>query len=123
MSEEKKDFEETAKETIEETKETVKEISNDGKTVAIIAHLTIIGWVIAIIMNSSNKSEIGSFYIRQVLGIMLLGFVCGLIPVLNLVLWILPFVMWIISLVGAFGGKQKPVFLLGTQFQQWFKGL
>lgn len=128
MSEEKKDFGEKAEEAAKEFQEDVKQAfdpSNpeSGKTVAIVAHLTLIGWIIAIIMNSSNKTELGSFYIRQVLGIMLLGFVLGIIPVINLFAWIFPVILWIISLIGAINGNQKPVFLLGEQFQNWFKSL
>lgn len=33
----------------------------DGKTKAIIAHITIIGWIIAIVLNSSEKDEFASF--------------------------------------------------------------
>lgn len=122
------DFAEDVKKEASEFKEDVKEaFSSDnpdsGKTVAIIAHITLIGWIIALVMNNGNKTEIGSFYIRQVLGIMLLGFVLGIIPVVNLVAWIVPFVLWIISLIGAFGGKQKPVLLVGDYFQDWFKSL
>ncbi|MEM9648547.1 MAG: YtxH domain-containing protein, partial [Bacteroidota bacterium] len=85
MSEEKKDLgdkaeeafdnaKETAKDAAEDVKEAAQEFKEDvkdafdpknpesGKTVAIIAHLTLIGWIIAIIMNSSNKTEVGSFY-------------------------------------------------------------
>lgn len=128
MSEEKKDFGEKAEEAAKEFQEDVKQAfdpSNpeSGKTVAIIAHITLIGWIIAIIMNSSNKTALGSFYIRQVLGIMLLGFVLGIIPVINLFAWIVPFILWIVSLIGAINGNQKPVFLLGEQFQNWFKSL
>ncbi|RIV46505.1 YtxH domain-containing protein [Flagellimonas pelagia] len=128
MSEENKDFGDKAEEAAKEFKEDVKQAFDpknpeSGKTVAIVAHLTLIGWIIAIIMNSSNKSELGSFYIRQVLGIMLLGFVLGIIPVINLVAWIFPFILWIVSLVGAINGNQKPVFLLGEHFQNWFKSL
>ncbi|RIV73161.1 YtxH domain-containing protein [Flagellimonas aequoris] len=128
MSEENKDFGDKAEEAAKEFKEDVKQAFDpknpeSGKTVAIVAHLTLIGWIIAIIMNSSNKSELGSFYIRQVLGIMLLGFVLGIIPVINLIAWIFPFILWIVSLVGAINGNQKPVFLLGEHFQNWFKSL
>ena len=123
-----KDFTEEAKEAAQEFKEDVKEAFDpanpeSGKTVAIIAHLTLIGWIIAIIMNSSNKTELGSFYIRQVLGIMLLGFVLGLIPVVNLIAWIFPLILWIVSLIGSINGNQKPVFLVGEYFQNWFKGI
>lgn len=128
MSEEKKDLGDKAEEAAKEFKEDVKDAfdpknPDSGKTVAIIAHLTLIGWIIAIIMNSSNKTEIGSFYIRQILGIFLLGFVLGIIPVINLIAWIFPVILWIISLIGAINGKQKPVFLVGEYFQNWFKSL
>ena len=128
MSEEKKDFGDKAEEAAKEFQEDVKKAFDpknpeSGKTVAIIAHITLIGWIIAIIMNSSNKTELGSFYIRQVLGIMLLGFVLGVIPVINLFAWIFPFILWIISLIGAINGNQKPVFLVGEHFQNWFKSL
>ncbi|GLU42917.1 YtxH domain-containing protein [Allomuricauda sp. NBRC 101325] len=128
MSEEKKDFGDKAEEAAKEFKEDVKEAfspnnPDSGKTVAIIAHITLIGWIIAIIMNSSNKTEIGSFYVRQVLGIALIGIVLGLIPVINIIAWIFPFILWIASLIGAISGNQKPVFLVGEYFQNWFKGL
>lgn len=41
----------------------------DGKTKAIVAHITWIGWIIALILNSSEKDEIASFFIRQLLGL------------------------------------------------------
>ena len=140
------DAKETASEFADDTKETVNEFADDvkgaandfkedakaafdpsnpesGKTIAIIAHITLIGWIIGLIMNNGNKTEIGSFYIRQVLGIMLLGFVLGVIPIINLIAWIVPVVLWIMSIIGAIGGKQKPVFLVGDYFQDWFKSL
>lgn len=115
--EEAKDFKEDVKETFS------SDNPDNGKTVAIIAHLTLIGWIIALVMNNGNKTEMGSFYIRQVLGIMLLGFVLAMIPIVNFVAWIIPLILWVISLVGALGDKQKPVLLVGDYFQDWFKSL
>lgn len=43
------------------------------KEIAIIAHITIIGWVVALVMNSNNKSSLATFYIRQMLGLLLLA--------------------------------------------------
>ncbi|MEM7484224.1 MAG: YtxH domain-containing protein [Bacteroidota bacterium] len=138
MSEENKDTDKTEggfEKTKEEAKEAAKDFEKDvkdtfdpanpesGKTVALIAHLTFIGWIIAIIMNNNNKTEIGSFYVRQVLGIFLVGLVLGIIPIINLIGWIFPLVLWIMSLIGAINGTQKPVFLVGEHFQKWFKGL
>ena len=95
----------------------------DGKTKAIVAHITLIGWVIALIVNSNDKDEIASFYIRQVLGIFLFGFIITWIPVINLVGWILVFVMWVISIVGAASGEQKELPVVGAYFQDWFGGI
>ena len=96
----------------------------DGKTIGIIAHLTLIGWIIALVMNSDDKrTELGSFYIRQTLGLMLLGIICGVIPIVGWILAIGVFVLWIISLLGALKGEQKEVPLVGSLFQEWFKGL
>jgi len=122
------DFAEDAKEAAQEFKEEVKDTFDpknpeSGKTVAIIAHLTLIGWIIAIIMNSSNKTEVGSFYIRQTLGIFLISFVLSIIPFINLIGWILGLVLWIMSLIGAINESKKPIFLVGEYFQDWFKAL
>ncbi|NNC69501.1 MAG: YtxH domain-containing protein [Flavobacteriaceae bacterium] len=123
------DLKEDAKEVLEDAKEAgkefvddAKEALSDGKTIAIVAHLTIIGFIIALVMNSSNRTEFGSFYIRQTLGIFLLSLV-WIIPVIGWIAGILVFVLWIVSLVGALGGNKKPVFLLGEQFQDWFKSI
>ncbi len=126
--EEKKDFGDKAEEAAKDFKEDVNKAFDpanpeSGKTVAIVAHLTIIGWIIALIMNSSNKTELGSFYIRQTLGIGLLGIILGIIPIINFIAWILPLTLWIVSLVGAINGNKKPVFLVGEYFQDWFKSL
>lgn len=95
----------------------------DGKTKAIVAHITIIGWVIALIVNSQNKDEIASFYIRQLLGIYILGIILSIIPVINLIGWIVTVALWIISLIGAASGEEREVPVVGEYFQQWFRGL
>ena len=117
-----KEFASEAKDAANEFAGDAKEILSDGKNVAIIAHMTLIGWIIALVMNSSNKSDFGSFYIRQMLGLLLLGVLSFIpIPFLGVIIWILVVVLWIMSLIGAMGGTKKPVFLLGEQFQSWFK--
>ncbi|MBK7425954.1 MAG: YtxH domain-containing protein [Saprospiraceae bacterium] len=96
----------------------------DAKSKAIVAHITLIGWIVALVLNQNEKKEeLASFYIRQVLGIFLLGVVCSIIPILNLFLWIIPLVFWIISLVGAIGGTEKELPIVGKYFQDWFKSL
>ncbi len=121
-SEKAKEFSEDAKEAAADFAEDVKAASGDGKTVAIIAHLHLLGWIIALVMNSSNKTEMGSFYIRQMLGLILLSFF-GVIPIIGWILLLVIFVAWLMSLVSALGGNMKPTFLLGDKFQEWFKSL
>lgn len=100
----------------------------DDKTKSIVAHLTIIGWVIALIMNQSEKGPNTSFYLRQMLGLMILtilGWLLALtpVPILSTIWTILLLILWIISLIGALGGTQKPLPVVGEMFQQWFKGI
>jgi len=111
-----------AKEFANDAKETYNEVSSDGKNVAIIAHITLIGWIIALVMNNGNKSEFGSFYIRQMLGLILFSLV-GIIPIIGWIMWLVVLAAWIMSLVSALGGTMKPTCLFGQQFQEWFKSL
>jgi len=118
-----KEFAEDAKETASEFADDAKEVLSDGKNVAIIAHLTLIGWVIALIMNNSNKSELGSFYIRQMLGLLIFSFVLWFVPVVGWILNIILLILWIMSLIGALSGEKKPTPVIGEYFQDWFKSL
>jgi uncharacterized membrane protein len=95
----------------------------DGKTKAIVAHITYIGWIIALVINSSQKDEIASFYIRQLLGIYLFSIVVTFVPVINIFGWIAAMVFWILSLVGAVNGEMKETPIVGKYFQDWFKGI
>lgn len=95
----------------------------DGKTKAIIAHIYWVGWVIALILNSNEKDEITSFYIRQLLGLFLFSLAIALIPVVNIFGWIITLVFWVISLVGAINGEMKEIPWVGKYFQEWFKAL
>ena len=94
----------------------------DGKTKAIVAHLTLIGWIIALVLNSQEKDEFASFYIRQMLGLIILNFI-WLIPFIGWILGLVVLVFWILSLIGAAQGERKPVPIFGDMFQQWFASL
>lgn len=117
------EFAKEAREKADEFTGEAKEVLSDGKNVAIIAHITIIGWIIALVMNNNNPNELASFYIRQVLGIMLFAIILSWVPVLGWLIGIILFVFWIMSLIYAIGGKQKEVPLIGGLFQDWFKSL
>lgn len=101
----------------------------DAKTKAIISHLFVIGWIIAVIVNMSNKEEYASYYIKQNLGIIILGIalrILNVIPVFGPVLMVigglLLFIFWLMSFIWSIQGEMKPIPLLGDKFQEWFKG-
>lgn len=103
--------------------------SDDGKIVAIASYFSVIGLIIAFILHSNNKTELGAYHIRQSIGIILLAIVVILI-VTVIHIWVLTWivqagllVLWILGLLGAIQGEKKPIPILGTQFQEWFKGI
>jgi len=104
-------------------------VDNDGKTIGIIAYITLIGFIIAIVMNSSKKNDYASFHIRQMLGLILLSFVISVLTMsINLglfgtILSVLLLVLWVIGFVGAIQGERKLVPIIGENFQEWFKGI
>lgn len=103
--------------------------NSNEKTIGIIAYITLIGWIIAIVMNSNTRSEYASFHIRQMLGLMLLSFVASLlrftvqIGILTSAISIIVLVLWAIAFVGAIQGEKKLIPSLGERFQEWFKGI
>lgn len=110
--------------------------TTEDRTVAILTYITIIGFIIAIVMHNGKKTALGAFHLRQGLGLFLTGIVIwipcmiiGFIPVLNLVtlvLWplimISLFVLWLMGLIAAVNGQQKPMPVVGEHYQKWFAG-
>ncbi len=102
----------------------------DAKTKAIIAHLTIVGWIIALVINMNQKEEYASYYIRQNLGLMVVGFVLSVLHVIPVLGWVVAwvgyviiFIFWLMSLIWSITDVMKPVPWFGLKFQEWFKAL
>ena len=102
----------------------------DGRVIAILAYITIIGFIIAVVLNNDKKNPFAYLHIRQALGIWLLGLVIGVvavIPFLGLIVAmvgsILILVLWIVGLINAIGGKMKPVPIFGNFFEDLFKSI
>jgi len=101
--------------------------SGEDKTVAIVAYITIIGFIAAIVIHSGKKTQLGAFHLRQCLGIFLTGFcvgVIGVIPILGWLIMLVAFpcmiVLWIMGLIAAINGQAKPIPLIGPLYQKWF---
>lgn len=98
---------------------TTNALATEDKTVAILSYITLIGFIIAIVLHGKNKTRLGAYHLRQSLGLILTSFLV-LIPILGWILWIGVLVFWVLGLVAAINGQQKPVPLLGEKFQSWF---
>ena len=107
--------------------------AGEDKTVAIVAYITLIGFIIALVMHGSKKTQLGAFHLRQMLGIFLTGvalyigvIILGIVTLgLGLLLYplvgIFMLVLWIMGLIAAANGEMKPTPLLGAKYQEWFK--
>jgi uncharacterized membrane protein len=94
---------------------------SEDKTVAIVSYLTLIGFIVAIILHSSKKTQIGAFHLRQMLGLILFS-LGGIIPLIGLLWALFLLVLWVFGLIAAVKGEQKPVPVFGAMFQKWFAG-
>lgn len=106
-------------------------VTTDDKTTAIVSYLTLIGFVVAVIMHGSKKTRLGAYHLRQSLGLMLASFVVALggtvfafVPfvgwMISLAAWFGLFALWVMGLLAAINGEEKPAAVLGVHFQKWF---
>ena len=102
---------------------------NEGKTIAIISYLTIIGTIVAYVMNTSKKNTFASFHIRQMIGIFILGIINKYViydvigSFFGWTVGIFVFILWVIGFIAAIKGEEKTVPILGEYFQEWFKSI
>jgi hypothetical protein len=117
--------------------------TGEDKTVAIVAYLTLIGFIVAIILNSGKKTKLGAFHLRQVLGFALTiiaGWICVaimmvvllfvlafmksflmlLVPLIYAAFGISIVVLWIMGFIAAVNGQMKPMPVVGPLYQKWF---
>ncbi len=97
-----------------------------GKTAAITSYILVVGVLIAMSMNSEDRSKFAAFHIRQSLGLSLTFISLGLIIshfdslAISASMWISISVLWMFGLFTAIKGEMQPVPLLGNLFQKWF---
>ena len=100
------------------------ENTDQGRTVAILAYLWIPGWLIALILHGRNKTEFGSFHLRQALGIWCITLLFFFI--LRWMAWpvgILLLGAAIYGIVQAMNGERRVLPLVGQLFQDLFSGI
>jgi hypothetical protein len=92
----------------------------NSKNIAILAHLTPIGWLLALIINQANKDKFTIFYLRQTLGVFICFFLTRFIPDYYIIAWGFIFIFWTYSFVGAVKESESLVPFAGIYFQKWF---
>ena len=115
---------------------------DNGKTAGIVSYFFIIGWLIAFFaMHKDNKTELGSYQLRQTLlfhiASMVIYWVLGMIfaalflssglttgwfsvVILDRIIEIGFFILWLIGFIGAVNGKKTPIPLIGEKAQTMF---
>lgn len=118
------------KDSMNTDNQNIQKASNveEGKTIAIIAYLTIIGLIIAFVLNNDKKNTFAAYHIRQSLGIALTGLALSVVNIIPILGWLVSIIggviliiMVIQGLLAALGGKEKPVMILGEKYQEWLK--
>ncbi|MCA0133504.1 hypothetical protein [Winogradskyella alexanderae] len=101
----------------------------NGKTLAVVAYITIIGVLIAFFMNQEKQNKLTAFHVRQSLGLWLLYFILGYVIsgfdswMLTYSFWIFFAVLFVYGILGAVSGKLNSIPILGDVFQKIFKSL
>ena len=105
---------------MDNTQQTSAVNTDDGKTIAII-----------------NKTPLAAYHLRQTLALFIISLglwavemILVLIPVIGVIVGILMifvylalFVFWIIGLIAAVNGQEKPMPVFGVKAQDWFKNI
>ena len=105
-------------------------VNEEAKKIAVISYITIIGLIIAFVMNTDKKLPFAKYHIRQSLGLAATGLALGVVGIIPILGWIINilgifvlFYLWIVGLINATNGKEKPVPFLGKKYEEWFKGI
>jgi len=116
--------------TVNETSTSQTAQKKEDNMIAIISYCTVIGLIIAFVMNQEKKNAFGSYHIRQSLGLALTGLALSLINIIPILGWIISILgffmlvyMWIMGLVNAINHKLKPLPILGKKYEVWFKNV
>lgn len=106
----------------------------DGKTIAIISYFSVVGWIIAYVLYTSNKSQMAAYHLRQSLALILCGIACYILFFVTMfflfflkfvfiLLGIGFFVLWLMGLISAINGQEKPIPVIGPIAQSMFSGI
>ena len=104
-----------------------------NKTMAILAYVTIIGWVVAYLQykKSSDRNPLVNYHLGQSLGLIILTFILGIVIsvvvsivpslyILSLIVSVLSLVFLLLGVVAANNEVLKPLPIVGKLFEGKF---
>lgn len=116
-------------------------VQDDGKTAGLCSYFFVLGWSVSYFgYHQTEKTSLSSFQLRQTLLLYLtyvgtrygllvvldkMGLLTGLFSSFNLIVLVnaLFVFLWIIGLIGARNGEEKPIPILGRPAQIMFSGI
>ena len=97
---------------------TFSERDNMATVVATLSYFTLIGWIIAMVINDNRPSPLAKFHLRQSLGLIITGAFLSFIPLIGWALNLAVIVAWAIGLCSAIQGNEAKVPVLGNLYQK-----
>ncbi|MEM1324742.1 MAG: hypothetical protein AAGI23_02250 [Bacteroidota bacterium] len=100
-----------------------------SRNISIVAYITVIGFVIAMLLNGKERTPLANFHIRQALGVHLVAaagrflvWITG-IKFLGLLLSIAAVLLLILGIFDAVRERSEPLPFVGEYFQKWFRSV
>jgi uncharacterized membrane protein len=117
--------------------EIVEDNRSFDKTLGIVAYMTLIGWVVALVLNNEKKGaekQFAAFHLRHMLGLMIVAFCTWIIQVplafIPIIGWLVSFLLsvgllalWIVCVIGAASGEKKEIPVFSGMVASLFKDL
>lgn len=115
--------------------EIIEDNRSFDKTLGIVAYMTLIGWVVALVLNNEKKGaekQFAAFHLRQMLGLMILGFCTWIVQIplafIPFIGWLASFclslgllALWIVCVIGAVNGEKKQIPVFSGMVDSLFK--
>lgn len=102
----------------------------DNKTLSIISYITLIGWLIAYFSGKEKADSLLKYHLRQSLGLMIVSIIFNIMirilisitPALGFLgmAGLLILVFWVLGIINAANGAEKPVPVFGKMFENKF---
>jgi len=102
----------------------------NNKTLSIVSYITIVGWIIAYVTGKDKMDSLLRYHLKQSLGLAIVSILFSV--ALNILAMIVPalgilgvlslgiLVLWVLGIINAANGAQKPTPLVGKMFEDKF---